>query len=137
MNSFWSLEDVEGGERLRLYTSRRVTMDRSRYTNWRNIHVFQVLYMCNGSQGLNKRNKHRMWKTCRYSSRGETRQNTYMWGKSHSNINVNGKTNQETTQPVTPHIPDRAHPSCDRQPSAVATPPLFPNCACCFGSVYL
>ena len=39
-----------------------------------------------------------MQKTCRYSSRGEMRQNTYMQGKSHSNINVNGKTNWETNQ---------------------------------------
>ena len=36
--------------------------------------------------------------TCGYSSHGEMRQNTYMWGKSHSNINVNGKTNWQTNQ---------------------------------------
>ena len=57
--------------------------------------------MRNGSQGLNKRNKHQMQKTCKYSSRGETRRNTYMWGKSHSNINVNEKTNRETNQKET------------------------------------
>ena len=52
------------GDLHKLNMSRRVTMDRSQYTNWWNIHAFQVLYMCNGSQGLNKRNKHRMRKTC-------------------------------------------------------------------------
>ena len=57
--------------------------------------------MCNGSQGLNKRNKHRMWKTCGYSSHGEMRWNAYMCGKSHSNISTNGKTNQETNQKET------------------------------------
>ena len=31
--------------------------------------------------------------TCGCSSRGETRRNAYMQGKSHSNISVNGKTN--------------------------------------------
>ena len=54
--------------------------------------------MCNGSQGLNKRNKHRMRKTYGYSSCGEMRQNAYMRGKSHSNISANGKTNRETNQ---------------------------------------
>ena len=34
--------------------------------------------------------------TCRYSSHWEMRQNAYMWGKSHGNINTNGKTNWET-----------------------------------------
>ena len=29
------------------------------------------------------------------------RQNTYMWGNSYSNINVNGKTNWETNQKET------------------------------------
>ena len=58
-------------------------------------------YMCNGSQELNKRNKHQMRKTCRYSSCGEMRWNTYLRGKSHSNINVNGKTNWETNQKET------------------------------------
>ena len=54
--------------------------------------------MRNGGQGLNKRNRHQMRKTCGYSSCGETRQNTYMQGKSHSNINANGKNNRETNQ---------------------------------------
>ena len=66
------------------------TIDRSRYTNWQNIHALQVLYMRNGSQGLNKRNRHRMRKACGYSSRKEMRWNTYMRGKSHSNISANG-----------------------------------------------
>ena len=57
--------------------------------------------MHNRSQGLNKRNRHRMWKTCGYSSCREMRWNTYMWGKSHSNINANGKTNWETNQKET------------------------------------
>ena len=53
------------------------------------------------SQELNKRNKHRMWKTYGYSSHGEMRQNAYIWGKSHSNISVNGKTNWEINQKET------------------------------------
>ena len=59
------------------------------------------------SQGLNKRNKHQMQETYGYGSCGETRRNTYMWGKSHSNINANGKTNQETNQE--PHEPIPMH----------------------------
>ena len=56
-------------------------------------------YICiTESQGLNKRNKYRMWKTYGYGSHGEMRQNAYMWGKSYSNINANGKTNWETNQ---------------------------------------
>ena len=34
----------------------------------------------------------------RVQSHGEMRQNAYMWGKSHSNINANGKTNWEANQ---------------------------------------
>ena len=63
--------------------------------------------MCNRSQGLNKRNKYQMQKTYGYGSCRETRWNTYMRGKSHSNINVNGKTNWETNQE--PHEPIPMH----------------------------
>ena len=65
--------------------------------------------MHNGSQGLNKRNKHRMRKTCRYGSHGEMRQNAYMRGKSHSNINANGKTNRETNQKKTRAMLTNSH----------------------------
>ena len=47
-------------------------------------------------QGLKKRNKYQMWKTDRYGSHVEMRWNTYLQGKSHSNINVaNWETNQK------------------------------------------
>ena len=51
-----------------------------------------------------------MWKTYGYRSCGETRWNTYMWGKSHSNINVNGKTNWRLTKSKQePHEPIPMH----------------------------
>ena len=47
---------------------------------------------------LNKRDMYQMQQTYGYGSHGEMQWNTYMQGKSHSNINANGKTNWETNQ---------------------------------------
>ena len=80
-------------------TSRRLTIDvKVDIRTGETYMLFNSDICAMESQGLNKRNKYQMWKTYRYGSCGETRWNTYMWGKSHSNINVNGKTNWQTNQ---------------------------------------
>ena len=85
--------------RLRLDMSRRMTMDVEVDIQTGRTYMLFKSYICvTESQGLNKRNKYQMWKTYRYGSCGEMRWNTYMQGKSTSDINGNGNTNQETNQ---------------------------------------
>ena len=52
--------------------------------------------MCNGNSRAEQKEQALNVENIWYGSRGEMRWDTYMWGNSHSNINVNGKTNQET-----------------------------------------
>ena len=92
-------QKISKSVRLKLNTSRRMTMDVEVDIQTGETYMLFNSYICaTESQGLNKRNKHRMRKTYGYGSHREMRRNTYMWGKSHSNINANGKTNRETNQ---------------------------------------
>ena len=66
--------------------SKRMTMDvKVNIRTGKTYMLFESCICAMEGQGLIKRNKYWMWKTYGYGSHGEMRQNTYMWGKSHSN----------------------------------------------------
>ena len=66
--------------------------------NWQNIHAFRVLYMRNGRTRAEQKEQPSNAENIRvWESWGDEVECIHV-GKSHSNINVNGKTNQETNQ---------------------------------------